>query len=161
VAPTIASININSDGAPLTKYKSFSIWPVIGTITELNQSTREIFENIIIFGVLISRIKPIYNQFFETVFQELSELCDKTMKINGVWHVFLYLNFHYLKKYQFKDLNVYVRTQCLIADLPAKAALLNMKQYNGEFGCVACLNPGQAAGPGHRIYPFDKKVKLG
>jgi len=73
------------------------------TITELNESTRETFENMIIFGVWISRIKLYNNQFFETVFQELSELCDKTMKINGAWHVFLNLNFHNLKKYQFKD----------------------------------------------------------
>ena len=68
----IVSLNINSDGAPLTKYKSFSIWPVIGTIVELNHSSREKFENIILFGVWISRRKPLYNEFFKTVFEELS-----------------------------------------------------------------------------------------
>ena len=79
----IVSLNINSDGAPLTKYKSFSIWPVIGTIVELNHSSREKFENIIVFGMWISRRKPLYNEFFKTVFKELSFLVNKTVKMNG------------------------------------------------------------------------------
>ncbi len=32
----IVSLNIKSDFAPITKYKSFSIRPVLGTIVELN-----------------------------------------------------------------------------------------------------------------------------
>lgn len=31
----------------------------------------------------------------------------------------------------------------IIADLPAKAALLNCNQYNGQYGCATCLHPGQ------------------
>ena len=30
-----------------------------------------------------------------------------------------------------------------VVDLPAKAALLRCKQYNGRFGCTVCLHPGQ------------------
>ena len=80
---TIISLNLNSDGAPLTNYKSFSIWPVIGTIIELNHSSREKFENIIVFGMWINRQKPIYNKFFSTVFKELEGLINKNVKING------------------------------------------------------------------------------
>ncbi len=80
---TIVSLNINSDGAPITKYKSFSIWPVFGTIVELNDSSRERFENVILFGVWISRRKPLYNKFFATVFEELSGLINKNVNING------------------------------------------------------------------------------
>ena len=44
-------------------------------------------------------------------------------------------------------------------DLPAKAAALNVKQFNGEFGCLNCLHPGEYSKI-HRktIYP-PKEVK--
>ena len=47
----------------------------------------------------------------------------------------------------------------MIADLPAKAAMLNIKQFNGEFGCITCLHPGESSGPGVRIYNYDTQVK--
>ena len=31
----------------------------------------------------------------------------------------------------------------ITCDLPAKAALLNTNQYNGQYGCSHCLHPGQ------------------
>ncbi len=49
----VVSFNINTDGAPLVKSRSYSLWPLIGTITELNASTRESFNNIVIFGKII------------------------------------------------------------------------------------------------------------
>ena len=47
------SLNLNSDGAPFIKSTSSSLWPVIGTITELNASSKDSFENLIIFGKYI------------------------------------------------------------------------------------------------------------
>jgi hypothetical protein len=46
----LVSINLNSDGAPFIKSTSSSLWPVIGTITELHPSSKDSFENLIIFG---------------------------------------------------------------------------------------------------------------
>lgn len=31
---------------------------------------------------------------------------------------------------------------CAVMDLPAKASLLNIMQYNGEYGCMTCKHPG-------------------
>ena len=31
---------------------------------------------------------------------------------------------------------------CAVMDLPAKAALLNVMQYNGEYGCITCKHSG-------------------
>lgn len=31
---------------------------------------------------------------------------------------------------------------CAIVDLPAKAALMNCVQYNGQYGCSTCIHPG-------------------
>lgn len=45
----------------------------------------------------------------------------------------------------------------LIADLPAKAAALNIKQFNGDFGCIKCLHPGVWNRAFHKMtYPPQK-----
>ena len=40
-------------------------------------------------------------------------------------------------------------------DLPARALLLNMKQYNGSYGCSFCYNEGKTKrnAPLHRFWP--------
>ena len=53
-----------------------------------------------------------------------------------------------------KGNKIQVRCQSLIMDLPAKAAALNIKQFNGEHGCVSCFHPGEYRGDLHaNIYP--------
>ena len=44
----------------------------------------------------------------------------------------------------------------VVADLPARAMLLNVSQFNGYFGCNFCLHPGvnHKTGRGHvMVYP--------
>ena len=44
-------------------------------------------------------------------------------------------------------------------DLPGKAALLNMKQFNGASSCSVCDAPGRTC-PGshlHRFWPWDQE----
>ena len=36
-----------------------------------------------------------------------------------------------------------IRTHSFIADLPARAAFLNIKQFNGYYGCLNCFHPGE------------------
>lgn len=48
----IISLAINGDGAPITSSKSYKIWPLIATVIELDQSSREKFENLIFLGRL-------------------------------------------------------------------------------------------------------------
>ena len=44
-------------------------------------------------------------------------------------------------------------------DLPAKASVLNVKQFNGEFGCIACDHPGEGSKKARKwIYPYTTKV---
>jgi hypothetical protein len=42
-----------------------------------------------------------------------------------------------------------------IFDLPAKAAALCAKQFNGEFGCSVCIHPGRQLANGARVYLPD------
>lgn len=39
-----------------------------------------------------------------------------------------------------------------VFDLPAKAAVLCAKQYNGEYGCSVCLHPGKRLPNNARVY---------
>lgn len=47
------------------------------------------------------------------------------------------------------------------ADLPAKAVLLNMKQYNGYHGCSYCTQRGEPVEPGKSqiVFPFDPLIR--
>lgn len=42
------------------------------------------------------------------------------------------------------------------ADLPARAILMNMKRFNGKFGCLFCEHPGvtQRGNHLHRFWPY-------
>lgn len=44
-------------------------------------------------------------------------------------------------------------------DLPAKAAFLNMTQYNGKFGCAKCKQKGEAIGK-VQVYPYKRNLNL-
>ncbi len=40
-----------------------------------------------------------------------------------------------------------------VFDLPAKAAVLCCKQFNGKYGCSVCLHPGEWLSNNARVYP--------
>ena len=47
------------------------------------------------------------------------------------------------------------------ADLPARADLMNMKNFNGKWACHLCKDMGVAVGTGlHRVWPLDKNNEL-
>jgi hypothetical protein len=130
----VLSFNINTDGAPLTNSKNFSMWPLMGSILELNTKTREKFTNLIFFGMWLSVEKPVYNIFFEKSTDKLFQITKSGFKI--------------------EDFKFDVRVQMFVADLPAKAAALNIKQFNGDFGCIKCLHPGEWNRAFHKMtYP--------
>ena len=51
----------------------------------------------------------------------------------------------------------FLQIQGHLADLPGKAMSLNMKQFNGSFGCSMCLHPGKMleSSRSTRVYPFN------
>ena len=59
---------------------------------------------------------------------------------------------------------VFCTVLTLHADLPAKAQLLNMNQYNGAFSCILCLQPGEtfktAKGGSVHIFPYERITTL-
>lgn len=47
----------------------------------------------------------------------------------------------------------------LVADMPAKSSMLNMKQHNGFFGCTLCLTKGKRHGFVHYYENRDAKMR--
>jgi hypothetical protein len=90
-------------------------------------------------GFWLDEDKPPYQHFFKKCINNLIET------VNGSF-----------------ENNFTIRVQSLILDMPAKAAIINLKQFNGEYGCPVCLEPGEHNQELHkRVYPnitFKKRT---
>ena len=51
---------------------------------------------------------------------------------------------------------MYVSALACACDAPARAMVLNFKQFNGKYGCSYCLHPGEVIDDTNtRTYPFN------
>ncbi|CAF1006608.1 unnamed protein product [Brachionus calyciflorus] len=90
-----------------------------------------------ILCVWLGKEKPVYDIFVKNMVRDLILSKNKTIKI--------------------KNFDFTIKVQSVIMDLPAKAAVLNVKQFNGEFCCIYCYHPGEHSFMnGKRIYPPKK-----
>lgn len=69
-----SSFSLNTDGAPLFKSSSVSIWPVYMLVNELPISQRKRRQNALLYGVWISNKKPQMWSFFKPLFDEIQYL---------------------------------------------------------------------------------------
>jgi hypothetical protein len=67
----------------------------MGSIVELEDSDREKFENIVIFGLWLSKKKPEYQEYLKRVLDKLSIDINRQVLINGLQ----FYNFKCLKKF--------------------------------------------------------------
>ncbi len=121
------SIVVSSDGSPLIKSRKFNIWPLMCYMVELPPHIRYKFENILLAGLWFGKSRPNMPLFLKGFTDEMSNL------ENGC---------------EFEDargqiLSSVCRIQSVVPDLPAKALLFNMKQFNGKFGCCTCMRPSR------------------
>lgn len=142
------SLTWNVDGVPISK---FSIWPLYLVINELPYNLRMLKENTLFGGLWFGEIKANMQLFLKPLFSELSNLATNGIQINCPF-------------YQ----NPFVCKVILLAgtcDLPAKCLVLNTIQFNGNFGCNKCLQPGisyKTSGGGNvHIYPYDPNNPTG
>ena len=54
----------------------------------------------------------------------------------------------------------FFKVKLLVADLGAKAHMLNMFNFNGFYGCHYCTAPGNTIGKTHAYYPFQQQGKV-
>ena len=107
---------MNSDGVRIINSKKRSLWPLWLGILNLTPVLRCMFANINLAKLWLGRGKPDWNVFFSQIKESLQS--ESSIEWKGTfWEV----NFV---------------TKLLVADLPAKASILNMQQFNTYFGCT-------------------------
>ncbi|KAH7985192.1 hypothetical protein HPB49_026561 [Dermacentor silvarum] len=116
------SLTFNTDGAKVFKCNKASIWPIQCVVNELPLSLR--WSNVLLCGLYFGKGHPRMSQFLGTFVKSLKQLNSVKWKCDE------------------QALSSKVHITCCCVDAPARAAVLNMKQYNGYFGCSFCLHRG-------------------
>ena len=119
------TLQLYTDGVPLFKSSTTSIWPIYYVINELPSNVRKNYP--ILGGLWYGKKKPEVNSFFRRTVTELKNLSSKGF----VW----YLNGEKICS------KVFLLTAC--ADSVARCMLQNFTQFNGAFGCSWCHISGK------------------
>ena len=134
------SLTWYTDRICIFKSSKFSIRVLYLVINELPSSERNKKENVFIPGLWFGDLKPIPNLFLvplQKIVTELNRGIDVQLPNSKVLNI----------------KGIVISGTC---DLPAKALFLNMKLYNGKFGCHKCKQKGKYL-PNHkvRVYPYE------
>jgi hypothetical protein len=121
------SFALNFDGAPKFKSSSVQLWPIQLYLNELPPTLRASWEHMFLAGIWCSSSKPPTTKCLMSILQELQSLSTVVVKVSV------------------KGGEIVCRARLLfvVADLPAKASLLNIIQFNGKFGCPTCYHEGE------------------
>ena len=130
---------LNTDGVSIFKSSRLTIWPIYIQVANLLPALQVRLSNIITCGVWVGQKKPKMSVLLAPVLEPLEQL-----GITG----FPFLTCDGLK-------TIRVKLLFCVFDLVAKAAVLNIKQFNGSYGCPTCLHPGEHHGI--QVYPPGKE----
>lgn len=113
-----------------------SLWPVYLMILNLPAHIRTRAENVLLCGLWVGSTKPLMNLLLSPIAKYVQQLSTLGLAINTS-----------LGKVTFR-----AKLVMGVFDLPAKAAVLCAKQFNGEHGCSVCLHPGKRLPNNARIF---------
>ena len=134
---------LNVDGAtPMKSTSKFHIWPMWLMIANLPIAVRQSYPNMTLAALYAGSQKPIWSEV------------DKVLDLSVINRA--------------HDLNIrgqVVHTDFkliyLVADMVAKASILNHMQFNGRFGCPLCYCQGQSGDDGNGwFYPLCTTLDL-
>eukprot|EP00734_Pompholyxophrys_sp_LG126_P000159 Pompholyxophrys_sp_v1_NODE_26_length_3750_cov_7.232206.p1 type:complete len:298 gc:universal NODE_26_length_3750_cov_7.232206:1526-633(-) len=117
--------DLSADGIPLFSSSGVSVWAVWLVYYDLPPMERYKRTNMTLAAISVGK-KPVMNVFLESIVEQICQSHTKPLPIsvNGTT---IPITMHVIN---------------VSADLPAKASLLNMHQFNGEYGCMTCMAPG-------------------
>ncbi|KAM7308338.1 hypothetical protein ISCGN_011972 [Ixodes scapularis] len=116
------TLTMNTDGARVFNSSKSSLWPLQCVINELPITLR--WSNVLLCGLWFGPGHPDMGMYLEQFVQEVGQVGVITWNCEG------------------QTVQSRVRVVCCCVDAPARAAVLNAKQYNGYFGCSFCLQEG-------------------
>lgn len=139
------SFTFNTDGVPIFKSSKTSIWPIFLMINELPYRMRKSKKYMILAGLWCGSTKPSMNTFLEPLSNTLSKL-EKGVSITTDSQTT-----HVVRAFLF----------AVSCDLPARSAVLNINQHNGEGCCIKCEQNGENhrtdSGGNIRIFPYNNE----
>ena len=113
--------------------------PVFLVILNFPPAVRMNAENVVLAGLWFGSKKPPMHLLLKPISNELESLYTLGVQIETPDGCVTY----------------HAKLELAVFDLPAKAVVLNAKQYNGRYGCSVCLHPGESVGR-NRVYKPTK-----
>ena len=112
------ALPLSTDGVPLFKLSKVSLWPVYLVILNLPANIRTNYENVILCGIWVGPTKPVMKLLLDPVMQHIQQL--STLGLDIIMQ---------------SGETITIRTRLVMGvfDLPAKAAVLCAKQFNGDW----------------------------
>lgn len=135
--PEHAALMMNTDGVQTFKSAKHSMWPVYFSLCNLPPEIRFNEKFQIVAGAWFGPKKPDMFLFLKPSIEKLNHIMQNGIEARTP-----------VGKKQIKAVVL-----AGIFDLPAKATVVNMKQFNGEYGCLYCVDPGKILYGNLRIYP--------
>ncbi|KAK3918508.1 High glucose sensor RGT2 [Frankliniella fusca] len=130
------SFVFNTDGFSLYKNRSLSIWALLIRLNELPPGLRQ--RHLFLAGIWCDKGKPNMNAFLRPFVKQVNRLSTEGVQWrpdNGE-----------------EITSKFYPIACCV-DLQARCMVMNMMQYNGQFGCFLCTHYGIHLG-GSRKYPI-------
>ncbi|XP_078571421.1 uncharacterized protein LOC144859054 [Branchiostoma floridae x Branchiostoma japonicum] len=141
------TMTLNTDGVAVFKTsRSGELWPVYLVVNELPPQLRYTKKYMVLCGFWLAPAKPKMSTFLKPLMTTLERIYRRGIEVKVS-----------------PNCTDVVRGLLMMAtaDLPAKAKLLVMKQYNGAHGCNECQDPGRTLnGPLHRVWPYTETMTL-
>ena len=142
--PYNISFTLNTDG--VNKYSSSTaghLWPVYLMINELPKEHRFRKKYIIPAYIYCDKDNPNMLTFLNPLVEKLNSFYETGIQVVGS---------------AVGDITVRCMLFVATVDLPARAALMNMKQFNGKCACHLCKSEGTAYGQHniHRCWPYEQ-----
>ena len=136
------SIMLHSDGIPIYRSRTCSVWPILGVVIELPPMARTRTQNVLLFSLWIGRSKPNFTLILEKLSRQLIHLKSVGLKI-------------------YRQEPVPILFPILLGDMPALADMVNFVQHTAYHACMFCTNKGQYCYRGRCvIYPNDETCLL-
>ncbi|XP_049269081.1 uncharacterized protein LOC119384784 [Rhipicephalus sanguineus] len=120
------SLTFNTDGARVFKSSKCTLWPIQAVINELPVAVR--WSHVLLCGLYFGKGHPKMQPFLQVFADAINEPVTVNWECDGQ---------------VFKSR---IRAVCCCVDAPARAAVLNMKQFNGYYGCSYCHHKGALVG---------------
>ena len=136
------SIMLHSDGIPIYRSRTCSVWPILGVVIELPPMARTRTQNVLLISLWIGRSKPNFKLILEKLSRQLGHLKNVGLKI-------------------YRQRPVPILFPILLGDMPALADMVNFVQHTAYHACMFCTNKGQYCHRGHCvIYPNEENYSL-